>query len=374
MAISFTQGERSYRIAGYWLDVPEVGQWFASVRVNADSAPPTVGMVTLSDGQVSWVGYAREVRPDGAVMVVDVVGGRGHLLDKTTPTHWAGSVPTSLVLTSLCSEVGETSSPVVGNTLPTWRSKGASLALEVVRLAAWTSGGSWYTAADSTISVSEREWSDAAPPGALLTVEAGAVRYESQGLPQLVGFTVDGRRVGRALYVSGSASPYVDTWQSIARGGSGSRGVSGAKVDSQDGARVDVTLDDGSSVRDIPIWSSPGVRAVVTPGSRVLVVDLGDDPRGPFAMSGPWDAGAEELTLTASAVIAVDAPQVKLSGAFSYVLRSGDIMRVVNLDGSPLPGPLAPLSSLPLRIELHSSQDDPIPSGPPGAGHSAVKA
>ncbi len=219
-----------------------------------------------------------------------------------------------------------------------------------------------------------RTFATATAPGKAIGVQQGAVRYDCPTLAEVAGKTIDGRRVGHALYVSGEDSPYVDTWETAPRNTAGSRGIVGARVDAQTDGRVDVTLDDGSQMANIPLWASPGVRALVTLGARVLVVDLADDPRGGFALSGPWDAGADELTFTAATSVIISAPVVDLAAALAYVLRSGDVIAILNADGTPLPGPLAPLSSLPLKLSLHATQDDPVPAGPPGAGHSAVRA
>lgn len=371
--IRIIQGERRYRVASYWLDVPDVGPWFASVRVQSTTPPVVVGVVTLTDETNEWTGYARSVTSDGAVTVLEIIGGMNALQAVTVPRQWAASVPVASVLASLCGDAGETPATSNGD-LASWRARGGSLAQELSRLATWASGGDWRVTPAGEIEIVARTYPTATAPGKPIGVECGAVRYDCPTLAEIAGKTIDGRRIGHALYVSASDSPYIDTWEPAPRNAAGSRGIVGAKVDAQTDGRVDVTLDDGSQMADIPIWASPGVRAVVTIGARVLVVDLADDPRGGFALSGPWDAGADVLTFTAATSIAVAAPSVNLGAAESYVLRSGDVCSIRNPDGSPLTGPLAPLSSLPLTFALHVSQDDPVPPGPPGAGHSTVKA
>jgi len=378
--IRLLQGERRYRVASYWLDVPDVGPWFASVRIESSTTPVTVGLVTLTDETNSWTGTARAVSTDGAVTVLDIIGGANALQAVTVPRQWAASVPVASVLASMCGDAGETPATSSGD-LSSWRARGGSLAQELSRLATWASGGDWRVTPAGEVEVAARAFATATAPGKPMGVECGAVRYDCPTLAEVAGKTIDGRRIGRALYVSGADSPYVDTWETAPRNTAGARGIVGAKVDAQTDGRVDVTLDDGSQMVDIPLWASPGVRAIVTIGARVLVVDLADDPRGGFAMSGPWDAGADEWMATASTSATVTAPTITLDGdvdagnADAASLRDGDIVMLIDFPNPAVPGapPFITAGILPTSWAMVKlAPPVAIAPGPPGVGHSRV--
>jgi hypothetical protein len=104
----------------------------------------------------------------------------------------------------------------------------------------------------------------------------------------------------------------------------------------------------------------PGVRADVALGSRVLVSFVHADPSRPVVV-GFEDPDSDGFVPTA----------LDLADAGGWSLRDGDLASIVNPDGSDLSGPLAPLSSIPLRFDLHSTVR--VNPGDPGIGRTRVR-
>jgi hypothetical protein len=113
--------------------------------------------------------------------------------------------------------------------------------------------------------------------------------------------------------------------------------------------------------------SIPGLVLEVGAGAHLLVGFINGNPARPYVCGFPGTADPGALP----ALVKFDADAIEVGGAGGYVLRSGDLMSIFDVEGNDLPGPLAPLSSAALTLALHSTMTT---AGDPGVGHSKAKA
>lgn len=368
MTIRVEHSNRSLGPISYAIDVPVYGPWSAIVQVaHVDTLAP--GPCTVG----GWTGTIRRIRRTGGVSTLEIWAGGDGLNKPTTQTHWAGFTDSAEVARTLAAEAGETvDTPVVA--LGSWRAKGRALRDEIAALARWVSGGAWRYTPAGALTLEPPTWAETAAPGKLLSGGGGWTCYAAESLAELAGATVEGERIGLAsFWYRPGGVPSVDlrSERLIVRE---APALEGGTLEALAEGRATIRLDSGLVMGDVPLWFLPGVRAVVPAGVRVILVDLGGDPRQPIAFAAPFDGGAEEVRIEAASLVSIAAPTVELAGAQAFVLRSGDIMSIRNPDGSNLSGPLAPLSTAPITLVLHPSVDDPVPPGAPGTGHSAVRA
>lgn len=321
---------------------PLQGAWLAtlhSVGIELDALPPAVGSpVELVEGAARWSGtVTRSVRTGlGSICSIVVEGGAGRSREATTARHWSGSVSAAEVLRTLCGDVGERAEGD-GPQLGSWRARGRSLEEEAAELARWTGtrvycdqGGAWR--ADALA------YPEADAPGYQLGGELMSVSYERRELVPLAATTIEGRRVAYAVHTVGRVDTYEPPTRQSAVGA-----IVGATVDTCDDGRVSVTTDDGVAMVDIPIWSAPGLRAIVPGGTRVLVADLGGDARATFAMLAPWESEPTSMHIGAGA------SEVLIADGRQTVIRELDLLTVASpiIPGVPFTLTLAapPLAS-----------------------------
>lgn len=317
-----------------------------------------------------FVGTVVSVARDGGKIRLRIVGGAGRLGVRVATRYAGGPGTLAQTLADLAAEAGETApadaAPV---DLPTWRVHGGSYRVETQRLAT-VLGLGWRVAPSGAVVVAEPAWVPGTAPGKAVERGQHWTEYDGGDVAAYAGTTVDGTRVGCALSEIGAEGGLkVTLYEQVDLSEAPDAGALRAgHVKAQSGDRLDVELDDGTLLIGLPLWLGlPGVHAELAASARVLVLDLAGDPRQTCAMLAPAaEAPAVRVTLGGDAI--------GLGGAFAFVLRSGDVCSIANPDGSPLTGPLAPLSSIPLTIKLHPTVDDPVPPGPPGAGHSQVTA
>lgn len=333
-----TIGPRGLNVARYAVRASAIGGWSADVEVpSADVSP---GPCVLG----GWRGTVRTVNVRGSLSVLDVRGGDDALDTRTTPRHWASAMPAASVLATLAAEAGTTGS--ADGTLATWRAMGGTLRQELARLAQWLAAGSWYVdELTGSVVVGQRSAAAVAAPGRLL--DAGGVWRAYAVAPDadlavLAGATVDGVAVARTVHAwTGTGVPVVELYAPDAAARPPAGTIQGGTLQAESGDRATIRLDDGTVLGDVPLWFSAGIRAVVPRGVRVLVADLGGDPRAPIAFCAPFDA----------------VPDAELGQA----LRVGDvIMMPVGSAGVPTPTPIA----LAPQIQGY---------GAPGTGGSRVK-
>lgn len=336
----FETAGRVRLLSSYTVRAVEIGGWAAEAAIVADDIAP--GPCVIG----GWRGTIREVRQAGPVAHLDIRAGDDALDAATTARHWAATLPASTVAAALAQEGGTTAT--APGQLATWRAHGGTLRDETARLARWLSAGAWRVdEITGGIIIGEREGGAADAPGTL--TDAGAVwrAYSldpsTEALPDVVGRTVDGHRIERAVFEwTGKGPPAADLF---APGPASSRApgtVQGGTVEADTEDRATVRLDDGTVLGDVPLWFIPGVRVAVASGTRVLVIDLGGDPRSPVAFAAPFDS----------------AP----SSDLGIALRIGDIvMMPFGSAGTPTPTP------------LEFAPGVGADYGPPGSGKSRVR-
>jgi hypothetical protein len=330
-------GERTYPVARYLVHASRIGGWTADVEIAANDVAP--GPCVLG----GWRGTVRTVNVNGSLAVLDVRAGDDALDAATTSRHWAATMPASTVIGTLAAEAGTTA--VAAGSLASWRAYGGTLRAELVRLAQWLAAGSWYVdEASGSVVVGQRAGGALDAPGRYTGAggvwRAYAVAPEAD-LAVLVGGTVDGVAVERACYAwTGQGTPVAELYAPEATATRSVGAIMGGTVEAETDSRATIVLDDGTRLGDVPLYFMPGVRAVVPAGCRVLVADLGGDPRAPVAFCAPFDSVP--------------------AGDLGQALRVGDvIMFPVSPNAVPTPQP----------IELAPSVSG---YGPPGSGGSRV--
>jgi hypothetical protein len=327
------------RVAVSWsLRVPYLREWQAFVSVETAGELPSAGAaVDLADDNGSaWRGTARRVTRLGATDRLDVVAGVGALSALTAPRFWGAAVGSADVLAALCSPLGEAAG-TSGPLLPGWRSRGLRLRDELDQLARYSTHV-WRTEPDGTIAI-EPTVPNAVAPGELIDAAFDFRTYESDGLAPLVGGTLDGWSIATVLYrYDDSGRPTVTVWPLVDDRRGALRplraAVVSATVKATASGRVDVTTDDGTALQNVPLWSCAGIVPTVAAGSRVLVADLGDDPRSTFAFAGSSDSTAELVDASGGMGDEV-MPALQATGR---VVRYGDTIIVPSgAAGTPTP-------------------------------------
>ena len=332
-------GGRVYQCSRYTVRAFELGGWSADVEVAADDVP--AGACVLG----GWRGTVRTVTRNGAVARLDVHAGDDALDAATTARHWAAAMPASSVLAALAAEAGTAASGPADVTLATWRAMGGTLRAELARLGRWIAGGAWYVdELTGAVRVERRDASAADAPGRHVGSGAAWRAYEVEPgtLAVLTGRSVDGVRVASTVHAwGGSGPPLCELYAPPPVAGMAPGTVQGGTLEAASEDRATIRLDDGTVLGDVPLWFSAGIRATLPSGCRVLVVDMGGDPRAPVAFASPFDAVP--------------------SGDLGTALRVGDvIMMPVGSAATPTPTP----------IELGPGQSS---FGAPGSGCSRVK-
>lgn len=331
-------------LASYVVRSSELGAWCAELTLPAASdlvpGPCVLG---------GWAGTIRSVRQTGGLAYLDVRAGDDALDRPTTARQWAATLPADAVASLLASEAG-TRATAPGQ-VATWRAFGGTLRDEIARLARWLASGSWYVdEATGVVTVGARSSAALDAPGRLAAEGPHWLAYDLQpdatALPVLVGHAVGSvDRVDRAIYQwTGSGPPTVDLFGPPPSPAIPPGTIVGGTVQDDTEDRASIVLDSGVELADVPLWFLPGVRCSVARGTRVLVCDLGGDPRAPIAFAAPFDS----------------APASDLGVA----LRVGDVIMF------PIGATPASAVPTPLPIQLGPGITQP---GPPGAGTSRIK-
>lgn len=376
MTVRVIQSGREYLASRYAVRVPAVGEWTAEVTVA--SGDIAAGACEITDGTTSRVGTIRTAHVDGGTTALDIRAGNDGLDRATVARHWANFTDAAQVLATLAADAGETAT-TTAIPLGSWRSRGRSLREEVKALARWVASDGWRYRLDGAIELGAPAWADADAPGPLLDAGAGWRSYSCDALPELAGATVDGERVGLATYVDagpGSVATVDLRAERLADGAT--QALVGGTLEALTGERATIRLDSGESLSNVPLWFLPGVRAVVPAGVRVIVVDLGGDPRQPIAFAAPFDGAADEVTIEAATRVTIDAPAVDIAGGHAPVLRSGDMVILTDVPPpiGPTPGQFTTAGITPLGFAFITLAPPivALPAGPPGAGPSGAKA
>jgi hypothetical protein len=188
---------------------------------------------------------------------------------------------------------------------------------------------------------------DADPPGVSIAAECDSRTYEAEGLAPLAGLTVEGVRVGVVLYSGGTGEQVrASLWPAEPSRLAVRPGVVGARVLSYSAGRVDVELDGGLVLSGVPLWSAVGLVPEAVEGSRVLVLDLGDDPRATVAVAGAADGEASEVGIALEGSALLSPPAV----ATGRPVRFGDTIMMPSgsaatptptiVQGPPFPQPV----------------------------------
>lgn len=336
------------RFCSDWLiREPVQGAWRG--QVVCDAAPEAVIGAALSINDGTWLGSVSRVRTDGALSVIELVGGKGKLGERTKARQYSGGTPRVSVLGELCEAAGETAGEATGQ-LGQWRSRGSQLVNELQRLSR-----AWRIAPNGTI-VLEHSNAEVAAPGDFLKATGEASSYECPEPLPLAGNTFDGTTVEVALFARGRGRPTVTVWpmrtviepeQSIIAG----------TVTALSGGRADIELDNGEKLTSVPLFCAAGFVPDGAIAVRVLVLDCADDARNTIAITGV-DGRIDALTLANAAEA-------------GPLLRGGDKVMLTGLV-SGTPG--GPVTSPPMAVTIDL---DPIykvlPPGAPGVGPSRVK-
>jgi hypothetical protein len=388
MTVRVIQSGREYLASRYAVRVPAVGEWTAEVTVA--SGDIATGACEVTDGTTSRVGTIRAAHVDGGTTTLDIRAGADGLDRATVARHWANFTDTQQVLSTLAGDAAETAT-TTATSLGSWRSRGRTLREEVRALARWAASDGWRYRPDGAIELGAAAWVSADAPGPLIDAGAGWRSYSCDALPELAGATVDGERVGLATYVdAGPGTVAMVDLRAERLADGATHALVGGALEDLTGERATIRLDSGEVLSNVPLWFLPGVRAVVPAGVRVIVVDLGGDPRQPIAFCAPFDGAADEVELEAATRVTVAAPTVdigdavNLSGGHALILRDGECITlevdpILNVAPPiPPPGPLITAGILPttlLRIRVNPLFKLPgLPPSPPLIGPSGAKA
>lgn len=302
---------------------PFAGEWRATLRIVGPAAA-SEGIITADDQGNEWLGTVVSAVPDGEFTVTNVVGGNGGLSTVTRRRFYAGGAAVGAVLSDLCGDADETAEDLSIEPFPQWRTRGNSLRDEVSLLARWSTGA-WRITPGGLVSLSVAS-GEADPPGLQTDATHGAKIYDATLIPPLAGLTVESERIGRAHYAGGQGTrATIATWALEERALDGrAPGVAG-RVLSATAGRVDVALDDGTQLKGLPLFGAAGLSVTLTPGSRVLVIDLNDDPRATIALSGAADSAASTISIGAGASPAVrtDKMMIELAKIAAGITAAG---------------------------------------------------
>ena len=276
-------------------------------------------------------------------MIEVIQGSRRHkvtalYLRESARAEWRAELR---ILADLCEAAGEVAPESSAVSLPSWRTHGRALRLELEALAAVASGRAWRTLPGGALSMAAPTWPVATSPGLTLEAGHGWVRCSAGALSPLAGSAVSGRNVGVCEYTLADGRLSALLWSDVEEAGTIGRVREGA-VRGQSGSRVDVDMLDGTRIGGVPLWLGvPGIAVVVPTGTRILIVDLGDDPRQTVAMLSPGES-------------------IEASG-LGTAIRIGDVLHLpVGSAGTPAPVPLVFAPGIGIDV------------GAPGSGKSAV--
>lgn len=282
----------------HWtLRVPEYGAWRAELEIESAPTPSVKGaaVIILDALGNEWRGSVRAVTSTGAYESVEVMAGAGALDVATTERFYGRGLDAVSVLADLCADVGESADPSPAWPLPQWRTRGQWLIDEVDILTRYTTQR-WRSLPSGVITLTPAA-STSSAPGDLLAAARSYRDYECPDLPPLTGATIDGWTVGNALYQGGRGRPTVTVYESTFRFRLTRVGAIGGTVTAISGQRIDCELDTGVGLSDIPLWSAAGYVPIVRRGARVIVMDLGDDPRSTVALIGTADSEVDSIEL-----------------------------------------------------------------------------
>jgi hypothetical protein len=335
----------SLGIAYDWLiREPRQGAWRARLTMDPSDALVVGASIVIAD---VWTGTVESLDRRGALAMVSVVGGAGQLASATQARFYAGGASARSILADLCSDAGETPGEIPDITLASWRTRGLPLACELDRLARSVGNGQWRVDPSGRVSIGQ-----ATSPGQPTGPNTGTgdySRFEIRSpLPVLDVATHD-----LALYQRGSKIPSVGLFPRRPEVPRFDPQVIGGRIDSMSGAKVNVTLDDGTVLIDLPLFVVPGYEPGTVTGARCLVLDLADDPRNTVAL-----AGIDGTLLS-----------LKLAGGGGKVLRDGDKISIVGLTS-----PSGPVTATPAATLIQLDPTVAFAPGPPGVGHSKVEA
>lgn len=319
-----TISDRDQVIVDRWnLLQPFSGEWRATFRVTGPAASGEAITVDDGDGN-TWVGAVVSAVPDGAFTVANVVGGRGRLAAMTRRRFYSGGAAVASVLADLCGDAGELAEAPTIEPLPQWRTRGNSLRDEVALLARWSTGA-WRITPGGLVSLVVAS-GETDPPGLLTDAANGARVYDATTLPPLAGLTVDGVRVGRVHCAGGRGTrATVATWALEERPLDGRAPAVAGRVLSASAGRVDVALDDGTQLKGLPLFGAAGFAVTLTPGARVLVIDLNDDPRATIALCGAADGVATKISagIGSSPAVRTDKMMIELGKIAAGIATAG---------------------------------------------------
>lgn len=343
--IEIVQGSRRHKVTALYLRESARGEWRAEVRLLRDamSAPLAGEAATLTDGATSWIGtLGPDVLADGGGYQAELLAGGGALAVATVATYYAGSIDAGSVLADLCAAAGEAAPESDATILPSWRTHGRALRLELEALARIVSGQQWRTLPSGALTFTAPDWTDATAPGVQLDAGHGCARYSAKLLAPLAGRAVAARRIGVAEYTLTEGRLTAVLWSDLGDPAAQIGKVREGKTTGQNGSRVDVDMLDGTRLGGVPLWLGvPGIAVVVPTGTRILVVDIGDDPRQTVAMLSPGES--------------IDASDL------GTALRIGDVLHLpVGSAGTPAPVPLVFAPGVGIDV------------GAPGSGKSSV--
>jgi hypothetical protein len=327
---------------------PREGLWRARIRIATNELVEGEEVTLSDDAGNEWVGVARAAIATGPTSVAELVGGAGQLDALTTERYYAGGVSIASVLSDLCADVGETPDTAIDGLLAQWRTRGGSLRGELSRLAQFTTGGYRIVSGGSvSLSVASGE---ADLPGRFIGEASGCRTYEASNVPPLAGLDVDGWTVGVALWERTASQPLrACLWRSEPSRAADPPAVVGGRVTGGSGGRVDVMTDTGVALAGLPLWSVAGVVPEVKTGGRVLVLDIGGDPRATIALAGAVDTKVTRIDIGGESDSSVD-----LSDLGGRALRYGDtVMMPLGVAGTPTPtvlvGPPFPVDASKVR-------------------------
>lgn len=343
-------------LVSWRLRASSVGVWSAQVSIDRDApvAPLSRCVLYDSDGR-EWHGSVSDARDAGAATLLSVVGGAGRLHEATRERYYSSAVRYADILADLCGEVGEVAGSVEG-IAPSWRTRGDTLQAEIERLARAVSGGAWHVApSDGAVLLAELQDTEQGAKSLVSLESVGGVpgslweTWYCDGFPVLPGYVLESSpRVWFALLESGqkgkpaTATLYARHAPVIPAGA-----TIGATVEAYRDGRVDVLTDRGVRFGGLPLWSAVGVTPSPSPGARVLVLDLADDPRTTIALASP-SSDVSRLDLGDGEDIIPPAGDALAAGR---VVRYGDmIMFPVGPTATPTPLPVQPSAMAPSTV------------------------
>lgn len=333
---------KDYSVYDWQIREPIRREWSARVTVGSDASVSPGARVVLDS---VWSGTVETMTEIGGLKELSIVGGAGGLDADTTPRQYAGTT-LGTIIADACAYGGETAEQDATG-VGAWRARGKSVRQELDRVSP-----DWRVLPSGNIALGSAPGA-AATPGRFLRARGEARTYAAEGVAPLAGRTLDGITIELALYSrSGKGAPTVTVWP-LRMAKQADPSIVGGTIDALDGGRCDVTLDNGETLTDIPLFCSAGYVPDGASGVRCVVLDAADDPRNTIALLGA-DGTIDELALA----------QGK-----GRMLRSGDKIFIAGLV-SAAPG--SPVTSPPgaVVVSLDPSLQSP---GDPGSGYSRVK-